>query len=59
MVLVCEILDRDRLQQYVETFQHEGGYLYDRDPSPLGWFALVPNTRWVDQTLPGLPFTQY
>ena len=53
------MLDRDRLQQYAEAFQREGGYPYDRDPSRPGWFALVPNTRWADHTLPGLPFTQY
>jgi len=29
-------LDRDRLQQYAEAFQHEGGYPYDRDPSRPG-----------------------
>ena len=26
------IMDRDRLQQYAEAFQREGGYPYDRDP---------------------------
>ena len=29
-------LDRDRLQQYAEAFQREGGYPYDRDPSRPG-----------------------
>ena len=52
-------MDRDRLQQYAEAFQREGGYPYDRDPSRPGWFALVPNTRWADHTLPGLPLNQY
>ena len=36
-------LDRDRLQQYAEAFQREGGYPYDRDPSRPGWFALILN----------------
>ena len=53
------MMDQDRLQQYVEAFQREGGYTYDQDPSRPGWFALVPNTRWADHPLPGLPFTQY
>ena len=52
-------MDRDRLQQYAEAFQREGGYPYDRDPSRPGWFALVPNTRWADHTLPGLPLNRY
>jgi len=52
-------MNQDRLQQYVEAFQHEGGCTYDQDPSRPGWFALVPNTRWADHPLPGLPFTQY
>ena len=26
-------MDQDRLQQYVEAFQHEGGCTYDQDPS--------------------------
>ena len=52
-------LDRDRLQQYAEAFQHEEGYPYDRDPSRPGWFALIPNTRWADYKLPSLPRDQY
>ena len=52
-------MDQDRLQQYVEAFQRARGYTYDQNPSRPGCFALVPNARWVDHPLPGLPFTQY
>ena len=40
-------IDREKLQQYAELFQREGGYAYDRDPQRPGWFAMVPETRFA------------
>lgn len=46
-------VDRDKIAQYAEWFRERGGYMYDRDPSRPGWFALVPNQTWADHQLGG------
>jgi glucarate dehydratase len=40
-------LDRDKLRQYAELYQREGGYQYDRDPQRPGWFSVVPEGRFA------------
>lgn len=45
-------LDRDKLSRYSEFYKEFGGYPYDRDPGRPEWFALVPNTRWADPSVP-------
>lgn len=44
-------LDRDKLAEYAEYFKEHGGYPYDRDPSRPGWYSLVPNSKWADETV--------
>lgn len=41
-------LDPDKLAEYSELYQKLGGYPYDRDPSRIDWFPLIPNDRWAD-----------
>ncbi len=41
-------LDRDKLAQYAEYYREVGGYTYDRDPTRLDWYAIVPESRWAD-----------
>ncbi|GMA58918.1 glucarate dehydratase [Alicyclobacillus sacchari] len=38
-------LDPDKLAEYSELYQKFGGYPYDRDPSRIDWFPLIPNDR--------------
>ena len=45
-------LDRDKLDEYSQLYQQLGGYPYDRDPGRPGWYALMPNDRWADPSLP-------
>jgi glucarate dehydratase len=40
-------LDRDKLRQYAELYQREGGYQYDRDPERPEWFSMVPERRFA------------
>jgi glucarate dehydratase len=45
-------LDQDRVAEYAEEYRRLGGYPYDRDPGRPGWFAVVPNQRFADPTVP-------
>ena len=51
-------LDRDRLREYAELYERLGNYPYDRDPGRPDWFALVPNERWADPSVDGIPRTR-
>jgi glucarate dehydratase len=48
-------LNREKLRQYHELFKELGGYPYDRDPGRLGWYPLIPNTRWADPGVAMVP----
>jgi glucarate dehydratase len=48
-------LDRDKLAEYHELFLRMGGYPYDQDPMRPGWAPLIPNDRWADPSLEGIP----
>ena len=41
-------LDRDKLALYKELYKELGGYPYDRDPSGLDLYPLVPKQRFAD-----------
>lgn len=48
-------LDRLKVGEYVQYFKQHGEYTYDRDPGRIGWFPLVPNTRWADPSVDATP----
>jgi glucarate dehydratase len=41
-------LDREKLELYRELYKELGGYPYDRDPSGLDLYPLVPKQRFAD-----------
>jgi glucarate dehydratase len=41
-------LDREKLELYKELYKELGGYPYDRDPSGLDLYPLVPKQRFAD-----------
>jgi L-alanine-DL-glutamate epimerase and related enzymes of enolase superfamily len=51
-------VDREKLARYADLYREVGGYMYDRDPGRPEWYPLVPNTRWADPSLPGLPLDE-
>jgi glucarate dehydratase len=48
-------LDADKVATYAELYRSVGGYPYDRDPGRLGWYPLVPNTKWDDPAVSRRP----
>lgn len=48
-------VDRDKLAQYAELFQREGGYAYDRDPGRPGWFSVIPERNYADPAVKRAP----
>lgn len=51
-------VDPEKLARYADLYREVGGYMYDRDPGRPEWYPLVPNTRWADPSLPGLPLDE-
>lgn len=48
-------LDRAKVEEYAAYFDEVGNYVYDRDPHRPGWYPLIPNERWADPTVEGMP----
>ena len=52
-------LNRDKLEEYSESYKRLGSYPYDQDPLRPGWTPTIPNSRWADpanDSLPNIPF---
>jgi glucarate dehydratase len=41
-------LNRDKLEEYSESYKRLGSYPYDQDPLRPGWTPTIPNNRWAD-----------
>jgi glucarate dehydratase len=41
-------LNRDKVEQYSESYKRLGSYPYDRDPLRPEWTPTIPNDRWPD-----------
>ena len=44
-------VDRDKLAEYADHFQTNGGYCYDRDPGRPDWYAVMPERNFADPSL--------